>query len=120
MPLLLQDLWSTYFLDWRIKIKNHLQQYHVTLRSYVFCDLVATMKNIFPLQRGLRLFVREVVFNKKIISTKLHKPLIMWTRWSHDKEKDVVFPFPRGLWPPNLTEWWLVIWSHKLQSHVSF
>ena len=31
----------------------------------------------------------------------------------------VIYPFPRDMWPPDLTEGWVIEKSHKLQSHMS-
>ena len=46
-------------------------------------------------------FDREVASDEKILSTKLHNPLITWTHQVTRQIKNALSPFPRDLWPLN-------------------
>ena len=63
---------------------------------------------------------KEVAFDEKILPRKSRNSL---STWSHEVTwliKNVISPFPQDLWSPNLTGWWLMIRSNKLESRISF
>ena len=61
---------------------------------------------------------RVMTFDEGNSSIMSDDPLIMWSRdvrWQIEKS---ISPLPRGLWPPNMEGWWLIMGGTQLWSHM--
>ena len=79
ISLLPQDLWPPYLVGWGFKVKDRLEQGHLTLWSRGQVITWQMKKVIFPLPRGLRLL--NVTGRKPLI--KRYYPQSHTTSWSH-------------------------------------
>lgn len=62
---------------------------------------------------------RDVASDEKMLFTNSHNLFVMLTHQVICQRKDIIPAIPRDLWSPNLTGWWLMVRSHKLQSCLS-
>ena len=53
--------------------------------------------------------VRVVAYQEGLLPIKPHGPLIIWFCKIISQTRTIISQLPQCLWPPNLTEWWVIL-----------